>query len=110
MKVAGLGEFDAFYIMGMDKNAPLVVRNNTTWRVKETIKAKTNFYKVKLGRDVIDTKDTNSNQGEFEYSDATDFGGPAQWNCGMDANQAASGAPSCNMEEQKSGVRSQKPE
>jgi hypothetical protein len=95
LKVAGLGEFDAFYIMGMDKNAPLIVRNNTTWRVKETIKAKTNFYKIKLGRDVIDTKDTNSNQAEFEYTDATDFGGPVEWNCGAEANHAASGQQSC---------------
>jgi len=91
LKVEGFGEFDAFYIMGMDKNAPLVVRNNTTWRVKETIKAKTNYYKIKLGRDVIDTKNTNSNQAEFEYSDATDFGGPVQWNCGAEANHAAGG-------------------
>jgi hypothetical protein len=91
LKVAGIGEFDAFYVMGMDKNAPLVVRNNTTWRVKETIKAKTNSYKIKLGRDVIDTKDTNSNQAEFEYTEATDFGGPVQWNCGAEANHAAGG-------------------
>ena len=91
LKVEGFGEFDAFYIMGMDKNAPLVVRNNTTWRVKEAIKAKTNYYRIKLGRDVIDTKNTNSNQAEFEYSEATDFGGPVQWNCGAEANHAAMG-------------------
>lgn len=96
LKVEGFGEFDAFYIMGMDKNAPLVVRNNTTWRVKETIKAKTNYYKIKLGRDVIDTKNTNSNQAEFEYSDATNFGGPVEWNCGAEANHAAgTGEQSC---------------
>ncbi|MDT5062560.1 MAG: hypothetical protein QOH63_3019 [Acidobacteriota bacterium] len=92
LKVAGLGEFAADYVMGLDKQAPVVVRNNTTWRVRETIKAKTSFYRVKLGRDVVDTKDTNSNQGEFEYTDAMDFGGPARWNCGADANHAASGA------------------
>lgn len=96
LKVAGLGEFEANYIMGMDKNAPLVVRNNTTWRVKETIKAKTNFYKIKLGSDLINTKDTNSNQAEFEYTEATDFGGPVEWNCGAEANHAvAGGEQSC---------------
>lgn len=95
LKVAGLGEFDSFYIMGLDKNQPLIVRNNTTWRVKETIKAKTNFYKIKLGRDVIDTKDTNSNQAEFEYTDATDFGGPVEWNCGAEANHAAGSGQAC---------------
>jgi hypothetical protein len=92
LKVAGLGEFAADYVMGLDKQSPVVVRNNTTWRVRETIKAKTSFYRVRLGRDVVDTKETNSNQGEFEYTDAMDFGGPARWNCGMDANQAAGGA------------------
>jgi hypothetical protein len=91
VKVEGLGEFAADYVMGLDKTTPVVVRNNTTWRVRETIKAKTSFYRVKLGRDVIDTKDTNSNQGEFEYTDTMDFGGPARWNCGADANHAASG-------------------
>jgi hypothetical protein len=90
LKVAGLGEFAADYVMGLDKTSPVVVRNNTTWRVRETIKAKTSFYRVKLGRDVIDTKDTNSNQAEFEYTDTMDFGGPARWNCGMDANHSAS--------------------
>jgi hypothetical protein len=91
LKVAGLGEFAADYVMGLDKTSPVVVRNNTTWRVRETIKAKTSFYRVKLGRDVVDTKNTNSNQAEFEYTDTMDFGGPARWNCGMDANHAASG-------------------
>lgn len=112
LKVAGIGEFAADYVMGMDNTSPVVVHNNTTWRVRDTIKAKTKYYRVKIGHDVIETKDTNSNQGEFEYSDATDFGGPAQWNCGMDANQAANGAgaaASCNMEKQGSGVSSRKP-
>ena len=90
LKVAGVGEFDSEYVMGMDRNSPVVVRNNTTWRVRETIKAKTKFYRVHLGNDVIDTKDTNSNQAEFEYTDATDFGGPVEWNCGAEANHAAS--------------------
>jgi len=95
LKVAGLGEFDSDYVMGMDRNSPVVVRNNTTWRVRETIKAKTKFYRVHLGSDVIDTKDTNSNQAEFEYTDATDFGGTVEWNCGVDANHAA-GEQACH--------------
>ena len=82
LEVAGLGEFAADYIMGLDKSQPLVVRNNTTWRIHDAIKAKTSLYRVKVGRDQVDTKDTNSNQGEFEYTDKTDFGSPARWNCG----------------------------
>jgi hypothetical protein len=89
--VAGLGEFSADYIMGLDKSQPLVVRNNTTWRIRDAIKAKTSLYRVKVGPDAIDTKDTNSNQGEFEYTEGTDFGAPARWNCGACANEKAQG-------------------
>ncbi|HEY6188119.1 MAG TPA: DUF1326 domain-containing protein [Pyrinomonadaceae bacterium] len=82
LEVAGLGQFSANYVMGLDKTQPVVVRNNTTWRIRDAIKAKTTVYRIKAGKDVIDLKDTNSNQGEFEYTDKTDFGAPARWNCG----------------------------
>ncbi len=82
LQVAGLGEFAADYIMGLDDSQPLTVRNNTTWRIKDSIKAKTSVFRVKAGRDAIDTKNTNSNQGEFEYTDKTDFGSSAHWACG----------------------------
>lgn len=92
LEVAGLGEFSADYIMGLDKSQPVVVRNNTTWRIHDAIKARTSIYRVKSGRDAVNTKDTNSNQGDFEYTDKTDFGGPAQWNCGACANHQAHAA------------------
>ena len=91
LRVAGLGEFAADYVMGLDKSAPVVVRNNTTWRILDAIKAKTSTYKVKIGRDVVDTKETNSNQGDFEYSSAMNFGGAVRWNCGACANRMAHG-------------------
>lgn len=91
LKVAGLGEFAADYVMGLDKSAPIVVRNNTTWRIFDAIKAKTSAYKVKVGRDAVDTKDTNSNQGDFEYSNEMNFGGAVRWNCGACANRMAHG-------------------
>ena len=91
LKVAGIGEFAADYVMGLDKSSPVVVRNNTTWRIHDAIKAKTSIYKVKVGRDTVDTKETNSNQGDFEYSDAMNFGGPVRWNCGACANRMAHG-------------------
>jgi hypothetical protein len=100
LKVEGIGEFSARYIMGLDKQQPVVVRNNTTWRIKDAIKAKTSLYRVQVGRDRLDVKDTNSNQGEFEYTDKTDFGAPADWNCGADANekaQANSGERMCGQ-------------
>jgi hypothetical protein len=91
LRVAGFGEFAADYVMGLDKSSPVVVRNNTTWRIQDAIKAKTSTYKVKVGRDVVDTKDTNSNQGDFEYSDTINFGGAVRWNCGACANRMAHG-------------------
>lgn len=100
LKVEGIGEFSARYLMGLDKQQAVVVRNNTTWRIRDAIKAKTNLYRVQIGRDRLDVKDTNSNQGEFEYSDKTDFGAPAQWNCGACANekaQANSGERMCGQ-------------
>jgi hypothetical protein len=87
LEVAGLGQFSADYVMGMDKSQPVVVRNNTTWRIRDAIKAKTTVYSIKAGKDVIDLKDTNSNQGEFEYTEKTDFGAPARWNCGAPNGQ-----------------------
>jgi hypothetical protein len=89
LKVEGVGEFTANYIMGQDKSQPVVVRNNTTWRIRDAIKAKTTLYRVQIGRDRVDVKDTNSNQGDFQYTDKTDFGAPAEWNCGSCANEKA---------------------
>jgi hypothetical protein len=86
LEVAGLGQFSANYVMGLDKDEPVVVRNNTTWRIRDAVKAKTTIYRIKAGKDVIELKDTNSNQGEFEYTEKTDFGAPARWNCGSPAS------------------------
>lgn len=97
LKVAGLGEFSARYIMGLDKEQPLVVRNNTTWRIRDAIKAKTTLYRVEVGRDRLDVKDTNSNQGDFEYTDKTDFGAPAKWNCGACDSEGAHGEGLCGQ-------------
>jgi hypothetical protein len=88
LEVEGLGKFSANYVMGLDKSQPVVVRNNTTWRIRDAIKAKTTVYRIRMGKDVLDLKDTNSNQGEFEYTDKTDFGAPARWNCGACASAA----------------------
>lgn len=86
LEVAGVGEFAADYILGLDKTTPLIVRNNTTWRILDAIKAKTTVYRVRVGKDVINTKDTNSNQGDFAYTDKTDFGQPGYSSCGANMN------------------------
>ncbi len=100
LEVAGIGQFSANYIMGLDKSQPLVVRNNTTWRIRDAIKAKTTIYRVRVGRDVVNTKDTNSNQGEFDYNSQMDFGAAAEWNCGACANHAAHSSSSSEQSEQ----------
>ena len=82
-------EFAANYIFGWDKKNPLIVRNNTTWRILDAIKAKTTVYRVKVGEDSIDTKDTNSNQGNFTYTDKTNFGGPEFSSCSSTMNSKA---------------------
>lgn len=89
LQVAGIGEFAADYIMGLDSKQPVVVRNNTTWRIRESIKAKTSFYRAKVGRDKVDVKNTNSNQGDYAYTDKMDFGADAQWGCGASMNEKA---------------------
>ena len=86
LEVNGIGEFSASYIMGLDKTQPLVVRNNTTWRIHDAIKAKTSILRVRIRKDSINTKNTNSNQGDFEYTDRMDFGSPVEWSCGAFAN------------------------
>lgn len=86
LDVNGIGEFSAAYIMGLDKTQPLVVRNNTTWRIHDAIKAKTSIFRVRIGKDSVNTKNTNSNQGDFEYTNKTDFGSPVDWSCGSSAN------------------------
>jgi hypothetical protein len=101
LKVEGVGEFAADYLMGMDKSEPVIVRNNTTWRIRDAIKAKTRSYRARIGSNVVETKGTNSNQGEFDYTDKMEFGGPARWNCGACANETAQtgkGQESCHKE------------
>jgi hypothetical protein len=100
LAVKGIGEFSADYIMGLDKTQPVIVRNNTTWRIHDAIKAKTSEFRVKVGKDSINTKNTNSNQGDFEYSDKMDFGSRGSSGCGVCAStmsQDATGDVMCGM-------------
>jgi hypothetical protein len=100
LEVNGIGEFSANYIMGLDKTQPVIVRNNTTWRIMDAIKAKTSFFRVKVGKDSIDTRNTNSNQGLFKYSDTMDFGSPVEWSCGACSNAGShngKGEAMCGM-------------
>jgi len=72
LKIGNLGGFDANYIIGLDGKTPVVVENNWSWNIQHGIKAKTKrlVYKDALGNK-LDTKETNSNQGQFDWSDTT---------------------------------------
>lgn len=73
LKIGDKGRFEADYIMGLDKQTPVVVENNTTWNVKRSIKGKSKYvqYKDEFGNK-LDFKGTNSNQGKFDWTDLTE--------------------------------------
>jgi len=72
LEVGEWGGFEADYIMGLDKKTPVVVENNTSWNIPRSIKGKTKrlHYKDRHGNR-FDLKETNSNQGKFEWTDQT---------------------------------------
>lgn len=72
--LGGFGSFKTNYIMGLDKSQPVVVVNNTTWMIHEAIKGKTEYLRIedKYG-DSLSMKETNSNQGDFDYNHETQF-------------------------------------
>jgi hypothetical protein len=92
LDVTGVGEFSADYIMGLDKTNPVVVRNNTTWRILEAIKGKTRVFRVNVGRDTLDVKDTNSNQGDFLYTDKMDLASSESSSCSSSMTAKTGGA------------------
>ncbi len=73
LKIGDKGEFEADYIMGLDKKTPVVVENNTTWNVQRSIKAKSKYvrYKDEFGNK-LKFSGTNSNQGKFNWTDQTE--------------------------------------
>jgi hypothetical protein len=66
------GGFDADYLMGIDGKTPVKVSNNWSFNIRDNIKAKTKTlrYHDAFGNR-LDYKDTNSNQGKFDWSDKT---------------------------------------
>jgi hypothetical protein len=75
LDIGGQGSFKTNYIMGRDKSKPVVVVNNTEWAIHEAIKGKTEYLTIKDeygNRHSV--KNTNSNHGDFEYDEKTQFG------------------------------------
>jgi hypothetical protein len=73
LKIGDKGEFEADYIMGLDKKTPVVVENNTTWNLQRSIKGKSKYvrYKDEFGNK-LKFSGTNSNEGKFDWTDQTE--------------------------------------
>jgi Protein of unknown function (DUF1326) len=76
LDLGGAGGFKTYYIMGRDKTKPVVVLNNTEWAIDGAIKGKTEYLIIKDDYgNRHSAKNTNSNQGDFEYDEQTNLGG-----------------------------------
>jgi hypothetical protein len=72
VEIGDHGGFKADYIIGFDGKTPVVVENNSTWNIQHSIKAKTHEfqYRDQYGNK-FKFKNTNSNQGQFDWTDQT---------------------------------------
>jgi hypothetical protein len=72
LEVAGRGGFEADYIVGLDGKTPVVVENNTTWNMPQSIKGKTKEWRYRdTHGNKFDFRATNSNEGKFDWTDET---------------------------------------
>jgi hypothetical protein len=70
VSVGTVGGFKAGYIFGRDPNKPVVVENNTMLAIDRAIKGKTEYLKYKDAYgNTLDYTGTNSNQGDFDYTE-----------------------------------------
>jgi hypothetical protein len=65
-------EFRANRIIGLDGVNPIIVKNNLAWDIPEAIKGVTSLFKYNRDPEHFSVSDTNSNEGEFEYSSLGD--------------------------------------
>jgi hypothetical protein len=72
LEIAHRWGFEADYIIGLDNKTPVIVENNTTWNIPRSIKGKAKRlrYRDRYGNK-FDLKETNSNQGKFDWNDQT---------------------------------------
>jgi len=72
LQIGDQGGFEANYILGMDGKTPVVVENNTSWNIPQSVKGKTKIlrYRDEFGNK-FDMTGTNSNQGKFDWTDQT---------------------------------------
>ena len=72
VEIGDHGGFKADYIIGFDGKTPVVVENNFSWNIQHDIKAKTEEFRYhdRYGNK-YGFKNTNSNQGRFDWTDQT---------------------------------------
>jgi hypothetical protein len=72
VSVGDAGGFKTNYLIGRDGKNPIVVENMTSWNVRHDIKGRTErlHYKDRYG-DEFNMPDTNSNEGQFDWTDRT---------------------------------------
>lgn len=72
VEIEGHGGFKADYVMGGDGKNPIVVENITAWNLPRSIKGRTEYLRYSDSHgNKLDFKDTNSNEGKFDWSDKT---------------------------------------
>jgi hypothetical protein len=72
VEIEGHGGFKANYVMGGNGKTPIVVENITAWNIPRLIKGRTEYLRYSDSHgNKLDFKDTNSNEGKFDWSDRT---------------------------------------
>lgn len=72
VEIEGHGGFKADYVMGGDGKTPIVVENITSWNLPRSIKGRAEYLRYSDSHgNKLDFKDTNSNEGKFDWSDKT---------------------------------------
>jgi len=72
VEIEAHGGFKANYLMGLDPKKPIVVENITAWNLPRSIKGRTEYLKYSDAHgNKLDFKDTNSNEGKFDWTDKT---------------------------------------
>ena len=72
LEVSGHGGFKANYLHGLDPAKPIVVENTASWNIPRSTKGSTEYLKYSDDHgNNLDFRETNSNQGKFDWSDRT---------------------------------------
>jgi hypothetical protein len=72
--IENAARFDAAYLVGADGKTPIRLQNNWSFNITDNIKAKTSVFRYHDAfGNKFDMKNTNSNEGAFDWTEATPF-------------------------------------